>query len=238
MRLFERGGHRDLGTARVSHPRAAGQARADLPRADAGQAADVRAARRVGAARLLARARARGGARAAGVALRARVAGLSPTRTSRAGRASRSATRGRACATRPGSPCARSAASSTGSTPSGRTGPRRPPGARRTYLLAGFDEYFLGYKDRDAVIDPAHAGKVAPGANGIFRPLLVIGGQIAGTWERSLRRAGAHRSRCIRSRPPAESSSRPRSPRLRATAPSWASTPAADPVVLSGSPEA
>jgi hypothetical protein len=61
-------------------------------------------------------------------------------------------------------------------------------GRGRTYLLAGFDEYFLGYKDRDAVIEPAHAGKVAPGANGIFRPLLVCGGQITGTWERSLRR--------------------------------------------------
>jgi hypothetical protein len=61
-------------------------------------------------------------------------------------------------------------------------------GRGRTYLLAGFDEYFLGYKDRDAVIDPAQAGKIAPGANGIFRPMIVTGGQIAGTWERSLRR--------------------------------------------------
>ena len=95
-------------------------------------------------------------------------------------------------------------------------------GRSRTYLLAGFDEYFLGYKDRDAVIDPAQAGKVAPGANGIFRPLLVIGGQIAGTWERSLRR----RELTVTLHPftpPAETSSRPRSPRLRATAPSWVS---------------
>ena len=36
--------------------------------------------------------------------------------------------------------------------------------------------------------------------------------------------AGSSLSRCIRSPPPAESSSRPRSPRLRATAPSWVST--------------
>ena len=28
-------------------------------------------------------------------------------------------------------------------------------GRKRTYLLAGFDEYFLGYKDRDAVLEPA-----------------------------------------------------------------------------------
>jgi len=61
-------------------------------------------------------------------------------------------------------------------------------GRGRTYLLAGFDEYFLGYKDRDAVIDPGDADKIAPGSNGIFRPLIVSGGQIAGTWERALRR--------------------------------------------------
>jgi hypothetical protein len=38
------------------------------------------------------------------------------------------------------------------------------------------------------VIDPALADRIAPGANGIFRPLIVTGGQITGTWERSLRR--------------------------------------------------
>jgi hypothetical protein len=66
-------------------------------------------------------------------------------------------------------------------------GPAPAAGRRRTYLLAGFDEYFLGYKDRDAMIDSRHAQKVAPGANGIFRPLVVSGGEIVGTWGRSLR---------------------------------------------------
>jgi hypothetical protein len=66
-------------------------------------------------------------------------------------------------------------------------GPAPATGRRRTYLLAGFDEYFLGYKDRDAMIDPRHAGKVAPGANGIFRPVVVSGGEIVGTWGRSVR---------------------------------------------------
>ena len=64
-----------------------------------------------------------------------------------------------------------------------------PPaaGRDRAYLLAGFDEYLLGYKDRDAVLEPARAEKIAPGANGVFRPMIVVGGQIAGTWGRSLR---------------------------------------------------
>ena len=56
---------------------------------------------------------------------------------------------------------------------------------RRTYLLAGFDEFMLGYKDRDAVLEPEHAGKVVPGANGVFRPIVVTGGRIVGTWARS-----------------------------------------------------
>jgi hypothetical protein len=60
-------------------------------------------------------------------------------------------------------------------------------GRKRAYLLAGFDEYFLGYKDRDAVLEPAHAERIAPGANGVFKPIIVVGGQIAGTWARSLR---------------------------------------------------
>jgi hypothetical protein len=61
-------------------------------------------------------------------------------------------------------------------------------GRKRTYLLAGFDEYFLGYKDRDALLEPEHADKIAPGANGVFRPLIVLDGQIVGTWARSVRR--------------------------------------------------
>jgi hypothetical protein len=63
----------------------------------------------------------------------------------------------------------------------------RPPVHRRAYLLAGFDEFMLGYRDRDAILDPEHAGKVAPGANGIFRPMIVDRGRIVGTWSRALR---------------------------------------------------
>jgi hypothetical protein len=70
----------------------------------------------------------------------------------------------------------------------------RPPvpvvARRRTYLLAGFDEFILGYKDRDAILAREHAGKVAPGANGVFRPMIVAGGRIAGTWTRATRAGG------------------------------------------------
>jgi hypothetical protein len=62
-------------------------------------------------------------------------------------------------------------------------------GRTQVYLLAGFDEFVLGYQSRDAVLDRAHAQKVAPGSNGVFKPLIVVGGRVVGTWARSRRRA-------------------------------------------------
>lgn len=50
------------------------------------------------------------------------------------------------------------------------------------HLLPGFDEYLLGYTDRTAVLGGAHAQKIVPGGNGMFRPMLVTGGQVTGSW--------------------------------------------------------
>ena len=50
-------------------------------------------------------------------------------------------------------------------------------------LLPGFDEYFLGYKDRSAVLATEHLSQICPGANGIFKPMVVVDGQIVGTWK-------------------------------------------------------
>ncbi len=55
------------------------------------------------------------------------------------------------------------------------------------YLLPAFDEYLLGYRDRSAVLDPAHATLIVPGSNGVFKPLLVVDGQVVGTWQRTRR---------------------------------------------------
>ncbi|MFC4225296.1 winged helix DNA-binding domain-containing protein [Lysinibacter cavernae] len=57
------------------------------------------------------------------------------------------------------------------------TGPRLIP-------LAGFDEYYLGYRARDAVIHPDHAQRVVPGNNGMFKPVLLQDGVAIGTWKR------------------------------------------------------
>lgn len=55
-------------------------------------------------------------------------------------------------------------------------------------LLPGFDEFFLGYQDRGAVIDPADLQQVCPGGNGVFKPMIVAGGRIVGTWKRTLKK--------------------------------------------------
>ncbi|MDF2574363.1 MAG: hypothetical protein K0S05_1275, partial [Agromyces sp.] len=60
----------------------------------------------------------------------------------------------------------------------------RAPRAGGAFALAPFDEYFLGYTDRAAVCDPVHAGRVIPGGNGVFQPILVAGGRVVGTWRR------------------------------------------------------
>jgi hypothetical protein len=54
--------------------------------------------------------------------------------------------------------------------------------ARAPLLLPGFDEFVLGYAERGAVLDPAHAERIVPGRNGVFRPTVVVDGRIAGTW--------------------------------------------------------
>jgi hypothetical protein len=56
------------------------------------------------------------------------------------------------------------------------------------YLLPGFDEYLLGYRDRGDVLAAAHAERVCPGGNGMFLPMVVVGGRVVGTWKRAVKR--------------------------------------------------
>jgi hypothetical protein len=54
------------------------------------------------------------------------------------------------------------------------------------HLLPPFDEYLLGYRHRDPVIDPTHVERVVPGRNGMFKPIVVVGGEVVGTWSRAV----------------------------------------------------
>lgn len=57
-----------------------------------------------------------------------------------------------------------------------------------TLLLPGFDEYLLGYKNRDDVLDKIHANKIIPGGNGMFRPTIIKNGQVIGVWKRQIKK--------------------------------------------------
>jgi hypothetical protein len=59
---------------------------------------------------------------------------------------------------------------------------------QRIYLLPGFDEYMLGYKDRTAILDPHDAHQIVPWKNGMFSSTIVMDGRITGTWRRTFKR--------------------------------------------------
>ena len=55
------------------------------------------------------------------------------------------------------------------------------------YLLPAFDEFLISYKDRIASLQLQHQSK-AFSVNGIFRPIIVINGQVAGLWKRTIKK--------------------------------------------------
>lgn len=55
------------------------------------------------------------------------------------------------------------------------------PAPSGVLLLPGFDEWVLGYQDRSLVASREALAQVAT-VNGIFRPVVLVDGQIVGTW--------------------------------------------------------
>ncbi len=68
--------------------------------------------------------------------------------------------------------------------------PDLSPAAPSAFLLPGFDEFILGYKEREAVLEARHAQKIVPGSNGMFLATAVIDGCVVGTWKRVERKKG------------------------------------------------
>jgi len=53
------------------------------------------------------------------------------------------------------------------------------------HLLPAFDEYTVAYKDRSAILDPAHAEAARIDVRGsVLNPSIEVDGQIVGTWKR------------------------------------------------------
>lgn len=53
------------------------------------------------------------------------------------------------------------------------------------HLLPWFDEFLVAYKDRRAVLGPAHAKQVNAGG-GLLNPTIISRGRVVGTWKSSL----------------------------------------------------
>ncbi len=54
------------------------------------------------------------------------------------------------------------------------------------FLLPAFDEFLISYKDRTAAIIKENHGK-AFSSNGIFRPTIIVNGQVKGLWKREIK---------------------------------------------------
>lgn len=57
------------------------------------------------------------------------------------------------------------------------------PGDTGVTLAPAFDEWILGYGNRDLVASPAMQRALVPGNNGVFRPVVLADGIAVGTWQ-------------------------------------------------------
>lgn len=63
------------------------------------------------------------------------------------------------------------------------------PGRKQTsraYLLPNYDEYFIGLKDRSAIGEYASQANVAPEDPALLAHIIIMNGQIIGSWKRTL----------------------------------------------------
>ncbi|HEX9565939.1 MAG TPA: winged helix DNA-binding domain-containing protein [Gemmatimonadaceae bacterium] len=70
----------------------------------------------------------------------------------------------------------------------GDTSDRR---AASAHLLPNYDEYFIGYKDRGAIGRRLRSVKAVTGGNALIAHVVVVDGQLAGGWRRTVGRGAA-----------------------------------------------
>jgi hypothetical protein len=63
---------------------------------------------------------------------------------------------------------------------------RRGRASARAHVLPAFDEFFVGYADRGAAIDPDHAKHLGPFE--MLGPVVLVDGRLVATWKRRLTR--------------------------------------------------
>jgi hypothetical protein len=65
-----------------------------------------------------------------------------------------------------------------------------PSATKAAFLLPAWDEYTVAYRDRTDILDPRYAAKVNAGG-GVLKPVIIIRGQVVGTWQRTIGKSGA-----------------------------------------------
>ena len=61
------------------------------------------------------------------------------------------------------------------------------PGNSSLYLLPAYDEFLISYKDRSSSLSSIYNKKTVSD-NGIFHPSIVVNGQVAGLWKRTIQK--------------------------------------------------
>jgi hypothetical protein len=62
-----------------------------------------------------------------------------------------------------------------------------PKNKKSAYLLPAFDEFLISYRDRSASLNVEHNRKSIT-VNGIFKPTIVLNGQVTGLWKRTIKK--------------------------------------------------
>jgi len=68
-----------------------------------------------------------------------------------------------------------------------KANPGKKEGSQTAHLLSIYDEYISGYKDRRAIVSEEHGARLV-GLGNALNYIIVVDGQIAGTWKRRLTR--------------------------------------------------
>jgi hypothetical protein len=66
-----------------------------------------------------------------------------------------------------------------------RTVPEFKENSSKMYLLPGFDEYMIGYRDHGATLDVLKVKQLVF-KNGIISPAILVNGRVGGTWTRTI----------------------------------------------------
>jgi hypothetical protein len=61
------------------------------------------------------------------------------------------------------------------------------PGKTSVHLLPAYDEFLISYRDRSSSLSLIHNKKTVSD-NGIFHPTIIVNGQVAGLWKRSIQK--------------------------------------------------